>query len=476
MENDKSHIPKDSILLQDTEPSYEIPDFYIQKANLQALKLNLDPSDSLPIRCQFLINSIPLLDNISTQILRLIAIGPYEETLAIITSDEPTPKSLLYKDLVELFEQIKRIYSEDDPFLNINHFLNNNLSDSDKKSLKSFENSIDLVIKKSNLTTFLLSTLGSIEVGFYFLNESFLDVFCPINDEFFDDNNNFNKFGKLLKTQAALFLELKTQAYISALENGDRSKSEILNDIFPDDLSMYLLKRRNSNNLSPSELDFINRSKSRKETLLNTENDDDLSENYDWLIFLKELFNYVSKNIGSLILGKRNSKLNYLLPLNLKDYSNLSKDELKERLSLQKEKEIKLNKDRELETLKKKKPTTSNKAKGPPRIKNIMRRPWSNEEEAALIDALKNIGPYWAKILEFYGPGGSISEALKSRSQVQLKDKARNWKMSYLKNGLSLPVYLEKVTGVIERDEQLKKRQKRDRELKEKEKELKETN
>ena len=56
-------------------------------------------------------------------------------------------------------------------------------------------------------------------------------------------------------------------------------------------------------------------------------------------------------------------------------------------------------------------------------------------------------GPNWAAILQLYGPGGSISEALKDRSQVQLKDKARNLKLFFLKGGHEVPAVLHRVTG-----------------------------
>jgi hypothetical protein len=61
-------------------------------------------------------------------------------------------------------------------------------------------------------------------------------------------------------------------------------------------------------------------------------------------------------------------------------------------------------------------------------------------------------GPNWAAILQLYGPGGSISEALKDRSQVQLKDKARNLKLFFLKGGHEMPRVLEKVTGRLKGD------------------------
>ena len=64
--------------------------------------------------------------------------------------------------------------------------------------------------------------------------------------------------------------------------------------------------------------------------------------------------------------------------------------------------------------------------------KPSQRRAWSREEEKALRHALELKGPHWATILELFGQGGKISEALKNRTQVQLKDKARNWKKFFL--------------------------------------------
>lgn len=90
-----------------------------------------------------------------------------------------------------------------------------------------------------------------------------------------------------------------------------------------------------------------------------------------------------------------------------------------------------------------------------------VRRPWTKEEgklkqyitylisiENALFAGLEEVqGPNWAAILQLHGPGGSRSEALKDRSQVQLKDKARNLKLFFLKGGHPVPSVLERVTG-----------------------------
>ena len=78
------------------------------------------------------------------------------------------------------------------------------------------------------------------------------------------------------------------------------------------------------------------------------------------------------------------------------------------------------------------------------------RRPWSPEEENALMTGLDRVqGPHWSQILAMYGPDGSISEILKDRNQVQLKDKARNLKLFFLKSGHDVPHYLKNVTGEL---------------------------
>ena len=58
-------------------------------------------------------------------------------------------------------------------------------------------------------------------------------------------------------------------------------------------------------------------------------------------------------------------------------------------------------------------------------------------------------GPHWSQILAMYGPGGTIDETLKDRNQVQLKDKARNLKLFFLKSGIEVPYYLQFVTGEL---------------------------
>ncbi|KAI1389012.1 telomere repeat binding factor-domain-containing protein [Hypoxylon trugodes] len=78
------------------------------------------------------------------------------------------------------------------------------------------------------------------------------------------------------------------------------------------------------------------------------------------------------------------------------------------------------------------------------------RRPWSAEEEKALMMGLDMVkGPHWSQILSLFGPNGSISNILADRTQVQLKDKARNLKLFFLKTNSEMPYYLQCVTGEL---------------------------
>ena len=58
-------------------------------------------------------------------------------------------------------------------------------------------------------------------------------------------------------------------------------------------------------------------------------------------------------------------------------------------------------------------------------------------------------GPHWSQILSLFGPSGSMSQILADRTQVQLKDKARNLKLFFLKTNSEMPYYLQCVTGEL---------------------------
>lgn len=80
------------------------------------------------------------------------------------------------------------------------------------------------------------------------------------------------------------------------------------------------------------------------------------------------------------------------------------------------------------------------------------RHPWTPPEVSALLSGLDLVhGPHWSAILDLYGANGSVSNVLEKRSQVQLKDKARNLKVLFLRQGVRVPGALEGVTGDLGR-------------------------
>lgn len=91
-----------------------------------------------------------------------------------------------------MFNQTKKqVYSQDQPFL-----------DPDLLGFKGLPERT--VIRKANLATFLSSVFGSVDVGFFHLNQGFLQTFAPDG-------------GRLHKDISKLFLVLKTQVLTSPL-------------------------------------------------------------------------------------------------------------------------------------------------------------------------------------------------------------------------------------------------------------------
>lgn len=218
----------------------------------------------------------------SVQILNVLAKSTYREIVSII-EDPESEAGQAYTTLKSLFDHTKKVYSIREPFLSAQE-----LGLSDPVHLET--------IRRANLATFVSSVFGGQDVGFYHLNEHFLDTFVGTG-------------GRLLKSQAQLFLDLKTQAFISARSYGQRPKEELLDDIFPADMEERLLARKGSPNfgsrlLAPSETDFLQRARNRSQALLRDptfQDVDALSRRYAWEDFLRDISHYVSKNFEALL-------------------------------------------------------------------------------------------------------------------------------------------------------------------------------
>ncbi|KAL9607906.1 MAG: hypothetical protein Q9167_007227 [Letrouitia subvulpina] len=488
--------------------------------------------------------SLPILDNLAIQMLNTFARSGYQEILTL-TTDVNSDQGGTYATLKSLFDHTKKVYSIHDPFISA-------------QGLGLVERSQSDIIRKANLATFVSSVFGSHDVGFYHLNENFLDIFIS-------DGN------RLLKSQAGLLLDLKTQAYISAIASGERSREDILRDLFPPDLEARILSRRpGAKQATPSEADFIqrahNRSKALMEEPLTAEAIAQLPEKYVWEDFLRDICTFVSKNFsaiaGSSTRKPRAGRSSNVFITDQHQPSPRSQQP-------QKPRQVQSNFDPSLSSpnvpsagVAQMVPNTGDIAEKAARAAQIamqnfdmsqggtgqqdqnraqqqmqqspqqqqyqyqfdqqpstpyynqnqfqsneqiqqpqieaneaqgsypdpnaipfptqsaptqvlyerarmaatakaspanrraghpsQRRPWSTEEENALMAGLDRVkGPHWSQILAMFGPGGTVNETLKDRNQVQLKDKARNLKLFFLKSGIEVPYYLQFVTGEL---------------------------
>ena len=136
------------------------------------------------------------------------------------------------------------------------------------------------------------SILEGHDVNFFDLNQAFLEVFVPFGQ-------------RLLKWQGGIFLELKTQVYISALLNSDGPVSVLLDELFPADLEERIASRHpDAPNLAPSEQDFMERARARKQYLSAEPLEaavQTLPAKYVWEDFVKDFASCVYKNLDTLL-------------------------------------------------------------------------------------------------------------------------------------------------------------------------------
>ncbi|EMC91642.1 hypothetical protein BAUCODRAFT_299844 [Baudoinia panamericana UAMH 10762] len=356
----------------------------------------------------------------ATQLIHTIARASYPQIQDIIGTRE-SEDGQAYNALKNLFDQTRKVYSRDTPFI-------------DAIAIQMFQPSQQEVIRKANIATLISSILGAHDVSFFHLNEFFMETFVPLSH-------------RLLKWQGAIFLELKTQTYISALMNSsDGTPDAMLDELFPHDMDALILTRHpDAPSLSPSEQDFIDRSKARKHYLLeegaSEEAVRDLPKKYQWSEFVREFASCISKNVDG-ILNVSTSRtqagagIDRRGTLAGREANGLANVPAVDGL--------------DVPTLP---PLLQHTSSGDKRLNapsTTVRQPWTKAEEAALITGLDKVnGPHWSQILALYGRGGSESEVLKDRNQVQLKDKARNLKLWYLKMGKEVPLQLRSVTGEL---------------------------
>lgn len=363
----------------------------------------------------------------ATQLIHTIARSNFAQIQELMR-DSSDEDSQAYTTLKSLFDQTRKVYCTDTPFI-------------DPIAAQMFQPNQQETIRKANIATFISSILGAHDVSFFHLNEFFLETFVPLGH-------------RLLKWQGAVLLELKTQTYISALMNSGGSSNTLLEELFPHDLDSQILTRHtDAPSLSPSEQDFIDRSRSRKSYLQTSPTEDgamqELPKKYQWSDFVREFAGAISKNIDSIMSAPTRAQP----PFASNERRVAQAQALQESMNLMNSQapQRPTPPGSTLGVRQQSTPITSNpgssKATGPAAT---VRQPWTKPEEDALLAGLERVnGPHWSQILALYGRGGSVSEVLKDRNQVQLKDKARNLKLWYLKTGREVPVSLRGVTGEL---------------------------
>lgn len=469
--------------------------------------------------------SLPMLESLAIQILTTLGRGPYEETIKIIQEPE-SEAGQSYATLKSLFDHAKKMYSPYVPFLS-----------ADELSID--EPNHRATIHTANLAIFAASVFGGQEVGFYELNDNFLETFAPDG-------------APLEEKPGQLYINLKTQMFLSAVlqEEQEKTKEDLLDDFFPASLDDLLSRRHLGIPLSQNELEFIRAVRARRELLMNETSDVEsiqlLSEKYDWEDFLRSLSGHLNSVHEPLITVylKRHS---LALPTPL-DPLNSNTRQHENSLPVQKQIEDDISVQAELaaqEALRsvyaqsqyrspqehngdlqqlqnhqqqspqqqqqqqlqqlQHEPSQQVQPNLQPQLQQTyhpqgqnglyqpqypaenapyptqsaptqvlyerarqaavakanpgnnrrpglpsQRRPWSTDEEHALMAGLDQVkGPHWSQILALYGPDGTVNNILKDRNQVQLKDKARNLKLFFLKSNIEVPYYLQCVTGEL---------------------------
>ncbi|ODV91016.1 hypothetical protein CANCADRAFT_31808 [Tortispora caseinolytica NRRL Y-17796] len=402
---------------------------------------------------------IPLMDTSARMFLYCIGQRAFVDAVYLVAlSIRPSETEKLgharnFKLFYDTFEQAKigLLTADDNAFFVI-----------DKSEFENDPNFI-AALRRANLVTFVAAVLGISRIGFFDLNESFIDVFLGLYG------------GKLTKRLGLLYLELKTQAFIAARDQTPDNYESLLDELFPDRMGIehISLSESFSRDLGSAESDFISQCQKRKEalkSLVEAEATKDhasedaakdaigkeLRTKYPWKDFVRIVLDMVSGNL-QILLGSNPLMQIYFpnthSPLIGDQSPNLDNDSI----GFQQPSLV-------TETMASPVPLPIS-PNGLPRTHTPQRRPksryalgtgsrkhWTKEEEDVLVAAVIEVrGPHWSQILALHGPGGTKSEILKDRNQVQLKDKARNIKMSYLRNKAPLPPFFDAVTGDLRR-------------------------
>jgi hypothetical protein len=401
------------------------------------------------------------LDSLSTQILNVVLSGTISDAMTAV-SQIGTPGGQAFSNLESMFESIASQFPHDDA----SHFLR-----VDKTLINTHV--LAATSRKANLAKFALSLFKARDVPFMSLDANFLDIFMPAGMP-------------LLLNEGSLFLELKTQAFM-AMSMGQSGPKAYLDQLFPRDLQLIIMRRRaESHHLAATEQDFISRYNARRQHLASCCDDlvalSQLPARYSWSSLLTELRACVNRNLEHLE-SLRTSTVrddthgDAIAKAALAAHAAISRPQRKDTglynlpmlqttsfVDTHSRQRSFAGSDSSLSPISPSEPSylqyrthryPGSKSRSPrlrlsASAQPNARRQWTSEEERALMDGLERVkGPHWSQILALYGSGGSLGEVLGGRNQVQLKDKARNMKLFFLKSGVEVPEYLKKVTGEL---------------------------
>ena len=470
------------------------------------------------------LDNLSILSNLSSQLLSVLAKMSPAEALQLSRPPQPTPHVREYQLIRSLFNPVRQLYLKDSPFIRP---ISLGLTDPEQAE----------TVRKANQAMYMTSIFTG-ETGLRDMDQNFLEVFVP-------------EQGRLLKAQGSIYLELKTQAFITANRTGAAEPLAVMAELFPRDMETKLLERRpGQKSILPSEQDFLQRLSSRRDILLTDVKNktlDQLPMRYRWEDLSREVSGYLARNFGppvanpassaevntsqasSIVASQPQSHLQgefsiheapiavtagsfpppAPIPANAPAFPLLDLDDFVAQaaraaeIALQGSAPAPAPSPTPPPKTSAPEPTPYSKvdpqfqhytpaasAGGPSRASSYQagqdeiphssqtapthvlyerarqattakaspmnkrpvapsqRRPWTPEEESALMTGLDQVkGPHWSQILAMYGPGGTVNESLKDRNQVQLKDKARNLKLFFLKAGIEVPYYLKYVTG-----------------------------
>jgi protein TBF1 len=465
------------------------------------------PPPSIPSQ-QTRLDNLAILSNLSSQLLAVLAKMSPPEALQL-TRSQSSQNAREYHFIRSLFNPVRDLYQTGSPFL---------LS----KVLGLDKPEQIAILRKANQAMYM-SSIFTGEIGLRDMDQNFLEVFVP-------------EQGSLSKSHGSIYLELKTQAFMTAHRTGAAQPLVVMAELFPHDVESKILARRPglAKSMAPSEVDFLSRLTSRREILLGDvkhKNLDRLHVRYRWEDLSREVSSYLTKNFGppgqnqpdsagvqrqmqsefsihqtplaaaqaasAAGAGQNGKRMTAYEEEYIAQAARAAEIALQQTLGAHEgippakvasleiaappkaepqpqhqlptstpntlpKLAIPTQKQAEVPHILQSAPThilyeQARQATGSAMVPidkpsyPAQRRPWTPEEEAALMLGLDRVkGPHWSQILAMHGPRGTVDEVLKERDQVQLEDKARSLKLFFLKARIEVPYYLNTVTADLE--------------------------